>query len=424
MKKIHFVGYIAATPPGTSSLIRIPEQYTRYVDLGSWVRVTVEGNAFFCQIRRSAHSFALPRWLFSHEFTSANRITDIDVVIEQVEPYAAKSRCVAFDWLPLVDAAHYFAQDDGEDLLLHAKYESPFRLKRVADVVDLYRLLGWYQAEGSKAGMNFTFTTSIPEALAFYAELTRRVFSFSYEETALEILRGDSESAKDARQAFRAVDAPIVAERVRSGRGGHAGVFHVRKSLPLVRLVCAALKNVFSGEWPSAEAARAFVLGWIDGDGSITRSNTSEQLRLAGGAAEHEVVKSALQHAFGWEFNASAYHQNTNDGTHITLRAYHMIDLLDANAFEFSMSRVRLLLGFGDRTEKMRAGMRAGAYARWGYVDANGVPTAQAKRVLSARKRYENLIGEARAIKKTRPDLFGRKGVACALSKRKRSEAP
>lgn len=140
------------------------------------------------------------------------------------------------------------------------------------------------------------------------------------------------------------MDVEIVAERVRPGKGGDAGVLHVKKSLPLLRATRAALAKVFAEEFPSHETAREYALGWLDGDGTITRNRMAMALGLAGYEEEQKIVLRALHYAFDWPARNYKF-GGVRSGTTRSLNIREAAELALAGGFSFSMSRARLLYG-------------------------------------------------------------------------------
>lgn len=385
-----------------------------------WVRTRVNGGEwFFAWARRPPSRNSVDVGLTQRRFPLSLAGQEVDVDIESAEPYRARewTDSKGFDWLPLVDLAHYFPTEtvDGK-LVLHNRYEEPFVMWRVTRLLETYRMLGWYQAEGSKSAtaVDFSYANTNVELLRASVELLR-VWGIDRERLALTILRRPDEQPADARKVYADLDLPIVAERIRTGKGDHAALIQVRKSMPLFRLVLAALAHIFADPFPAADVALAFVLGWLDGDGSITRRGGSDDLVLSGLEDEHAVVKRGLAQAFDWTYEVGSRYLNSDEGTHITLRMHEMVDLLDARAFTRSMSRVRLILAFGERAQRLREAIDstrlAGAYARWGYVDRTGSATARGRRVLQAAQRYQRAIATARTLQRDRPELFNTKGV-------------
>lgn len=384
-----------------------------------WVRIRVNGSEpVFAWARRPPSRGSVDVGLTQRLFPLALAKKEVDVEIEDAKPYRALAWAPqkGFDWLRFVEDTHYFPTEtvDGR-LLLHNRHEEPFALKRITPLWETYRMLGLYQAEGSNSdtSVDFSYANTNASLIQHSLELLH-TWGLERDRFALTVLREDDEDPTRARAAYACLGLPPVAERVRSGAGEHAALIQVRKSMPLFRLTSQAIKHVFTNPFPTPDLARAFALGWLDGDGTITRRGGSDDLVLCGLEDEHVVVKRALADAFGWTYEHGSFYKNSDEGTRITLRMHEMVDLLDARAFEFSMSRVRLFLAFGERAERLRQaadGDRArGAYVQHGLL-VDGIPTERGERVLEAETRYRRAIAVARALRQNRRELFDKKCV-------------
>ena len=379
-----------------------------------WVKLHVDGfTPIFVHARfppsRPSVTCTLPTWAFEG-LQPGNEIT---ARVEDAVPYRARSHDGAgFDWLPHVDR-RYLAEDVADQLVLHSRHEEPFVLTRFAS--SPWWLFGLYQAEGSKSknAPDWTLANANPALLAAVPPALEAL-GIPPDRQYIEVLHAKGQDPVEAEAAFACVGVRRAATRLRPGAGGQAGVLHVSKSQPLLRLFKSALDAIFADDWqwPSKEAARDYTLGWLDGDGTITINNTaSVDLRLAGLKDEHRVLQMALGRTFNWGHNKGSGWQNNKNGTHITLRATEMLDLLDANAFRFSMSRARLLLAFGDRVHGLVHGERWGAYRQWGLTDQDSNLTAKGETICRGHKRYAQKIERARQLKTASPQLFGVKGV-------------
>jgi hypothetical protein len=419
----YFQGKKANVGTGTSPCMTIPAEY-RTLDgtfqAPGWLRLRVNSSTpFFAYARRPPSRASVDVTLPRYCAPGIERGTVLHVEAESAEPYAARPRAdSAFDWLPHVTHESYFPVDGaGGALSIWNQHEPPFELTRVPPPLAVYRVLGLWQAEGTKGqeAVDFTFANTNPLLLAHAIDLLAQ-WGLPRSRLSLEVLHAWDEPAVHARQKYEALGVEIVAERARApGRGENAGIIHVRKSSPLLRIARVALAQIFAAPFPSPDAAREFALGWLDGDGAFVDGKNSKDLRLAGHAAEHRVVKRALAEAFGWTFEAGSYHRNTDEGTHITLRAGEMLQLLDARAFVHSMNRVRLLLAFGERAERLDEvdrGVRApvGAFGRWGLLK-NGQLTEQGVAIVAGWRRYKHAVQLARHLQEEHPELFGKKGV-------------
>jgi hypothetical protein len=378
-----------------------------------WLRATVDDSApCFVYARGFGPRAALPIWRFP-DMKVGDKVT---VEIEPAEPYrATKTRGVCFDWNTFVGSDdRTFATDEADGILrLWSRYSAPFEMIRHPPSEALYWLLGFYQAEGSKGttGNDFSFANTNVALIRNAIEKLHEL-GVGANQLYAEILQGVNESRESAIAKYESLGLKVTAVRPRPGKGGSAYVVHAHNSKPFRGMVNAALAFIFANEFPNRELAKAFAFGWLDGDGTITLAAPDIELRLAGLPDEHNVIKRALAQIFGWDLTSeSTRYKGNKQGSEIGLRAEKIIDLLDANAFPFSMSRVRLLLGFDERARKFAEGSRCGVLTRWGLTEKGGVPTARGERVIAAYRRYLPEIEKARQLWTAEPYHFGVKGA-------------
>lgn len=410
----------------SSIRVTVPKKTVAALQLPApcWVRIRVNGSEpVFAWARRPPSRSSVDVGLTQRVFPLSLAKKEVAVEIEDAKPYRALmwTPQKGFDWLRFVEDVHYFPTEtvDGR-LLLHNRHEEPFALKRITPLWETYRMLGLYQAEGSNSDTSVDFSyANTNAALVQHSIGLLRTWGLERDRLALTVLREDDEDPAEARAAYACLGLPPVAERVRSGAGEHAALIQVRKSMPLFRLTSRAIEHIFMNPFPTPDLARAFALGWLDGDGTITRRRRtgqeggSDDLVLCGLEDEHVVVKRALADAFGWTYENGSYYKGSDEGTRITLRMHEMVDLLDADAFEFSMNRVRLFLAFGERAQRLREAVEGrrvrGVYTQHGLL-TDGVPTARGERILEAETRYRRAIETAQALWRDRPALFNVKG--------------
>jgi hypothetical protein len=353
---------------------------------------------------------AIPNW----QFPNLKLGDVVTAEIEPAEPYRAKgSRTDYFDWNDFVggDERTFATEEPNGILKLWSRYSAPLELLRCPPEEPLYRMLGFYQAEGSKSenAPDFMFANSNVELLR---DAIGNLFALGVkaEQLYAEVLQGVGESRESAIAKYESLPLRVAAVRPRSGKGGSAYVAHIHNSKPVLGMVVRVLAQIFANGFPNKEAALAYALGWLDGDASITRVSSHTELRLAGLPDEHTVVCHALNRVFGWTLNDEK-HIDTDQGTHIVLRASEMLDLLDVRAFQFSMNYVRLLLGLDNGTAGLRDSKHRGPYVRWGLRDQDGVLTELGERILDGYRRHLPEIETARKLKTSSPHLFGIKGI-------------
>ncbi len=378
-----------------------------------WLHLRVDGTDIFAPARRPPSRASVDVTLPSWRFGKLGAGTIVNVLAEPATAQRAKPSKHTLDWLPHVAQVDgdYFPVDANGTLTLWNKHSKPFALKRLPDDEEAYWwLLGFYQAEGSKGdtAVDFHVANTNPSLLRRMIAATE-TWGIDRTRMYMGVLHRNETLAAPAIELFEPLGVEITYARA-VPKNDETGILHVYRSMPLMRLVRERLRDVFEHGFPSRPAALAYANGWLDGDGSIIDRGGSSDLVLSGHADEHRIVKTALSCALGWVFEAGSYHKNTDEGTHITLRAREMLHLLDVRAFSCSMNRVRLLLAFGARTEKLRDSTH-GPYVRWGLRDRDGALTDLGIEVLRGRDRYATAIATARKLQATRSDLFGKKGI-------------
>lgn len=324
--------------------------------LPGWVRVSIDGSEpFFTWARRPPSRNSVEIGVPIRLGIPRSRAGEsVPVEVEDAEPYRANpwTPSVGVDWLPFVPTDLVFPQEtiDGR-LVLHSSYEEPFCMRRVTSVNETYRLLGWYQAEGSKSetGRDVSFATNNPLAFKHYADLFQ-VLGLGKDKLSMEVLRAPLQDPAEARAAFEH-GIRITAERVRSGAGNQAGVLHVCGSQALNKMFKGILDKIHNDSvFPSQESALQYALGWLDGDGTITllRNSGGLELRLAGFRYEQEVTLKALSQGFNWTLPDTCF-GTPREHTGRTLTLDQAAELAIHGGFKFSMSRARLIWSLDTR---------------------------------------------------------------------------
>jgi hypothetical protein len=407
--------------------ITIPFRVARSLTTPGWLDLQINGEQFYGYGRRPASrpstvNVTLPTW----RFPTLKIGDEIDVWAGDavVTLRHAKNR---FDWLRYIDLAHYFPTERDGVLHVHSRYESPFELARFPDEATLYWLLGIYQAEGSKSTTAVDWTIAVSNAGLMLAVVETLVqVSIPRGRQYVELLYNpEFESEALVHDAFAGLELrvasvrPMLINKSVNGRipkTMRQAKLHVQSSKSFLRMTKAALAEIFTNGFPSRLAAERFAIGWLDGDGTITETTSNYELRLAGLEDEHRVVQAALQQAFGWGQKGTGYIDN-KQGTHMSLRASEILNLLDAGAFKFSMNRARLLVGFEKRTERLREIQRIGAcgydgmatFVRWGLLTANGQLTVLGQTICDGFQQYEAELGYAKELLARSPK--GKKGL-------------
>lgn len=349
--------------------ICVPQRLRASVKAPGWVWVRIDaGQPFFayarCTPSRASIDIALPS--FTVPRLPAGRI--VHVVVESAEAFTPTD-APAEDWLPHVDREHYHVQGLSDEIALWSGHEPPFFLKRAPHDEGLHWwLLGFYQAEGSKKNpVDFNVASTSPDLLHEMINALA-VWGIDRSRLRLTLLHRLGTLDTAVRVLFEPLGLPITAVRA-TEKNDDVAVLFVNSSLPLVKMVCTKLDDVFVHGFPSATAALAYAIGWLDGDGSIGLT-TSLELRLAGTRQEHVVLLKALEHAFEWKILEGSF----GPERHHTSRALSLgqaAELAAVGAFNYSLNRARLV--------HMLA-LRLARYAGQGrsHTDANDFAHARA----------------------------------------------
>jgi hypothetical protein len=334
----------------------------------TWIEITVGNHTWIAKARPGGAStiVALPRMYGGWDYEPGQRI-DANVVDpgpRRCNPGPLFSSGGDLDWsAALPDDC--FAEQDCHALVLHTKYAAPFRMRRMQPR-DAFWILGAYQAEGSKgktandwsiANKSPAFIRKVGEQLALCGIDASRFW--------LEIIHDKTQNPDDACAPYRDLGIDIRRTQVRSDKGfkgSEAAVIHMRESKCLLRMYRAALKEIVDGDGidrMSAEQAREFAIGYLDGDGCVVWSTKGTaniiQLRFSGRYNERHAALRAVKKGFEWKRKRTkAQDRSARDGGMIlSLTTNEALDMLLTDAFVDSFSRVRLLQGVVHRTRNI-----------------------------------------------------------------------
>lgn len=310
----------------------------------------MKGRTFFAFARRPKSrpsiDVALPVWHFGRLAAG----TVMKVSVEDAEPFRARpTASTRFDWLLYQTHDEYFVTDVDGAMTVYYRRE-PLTLRRFARPELLYWLLGFYQAEGSKkAGNEWGIVSVTPTLLRAVIDALLEV-GIPKSRMHLDVLHATSDDPTAAKAVFSKLGVPIrkvyprIPHKKWKSSGGRGAVLRVERSLVLYRMTIAALRTVFEngGTFPSAEAARAYAIGWLDGDGTFKpgKKIASLTLNFCGTREEIAVCQRALTVGFGWPLKQRKYARYS---------AGRGIDLVQAaqlavhGGFRFSMNRARLM---------------------------------------------------------------------------------
>lgn len=320
------------------------------------------------------------------------------------------------DWTAVLPG-NVIALDEGDVMAVHTRYEPAFRMRRVTPIAETFWLLGFYQAEGSKKGFNEWLLVNKTPALIAHTIECLEAMGINRSRLYFEITRGAKQSDAVACAPYENMGVELRHCRQRSvkGKGGYeACIMHLRSSKPLARMTVEILRRIIEGglvgELPR-EAARAYAIGWLDGDGSITIAHQRQAwLRAFGTATECEATRVALNRGFDWTLTPKKY-KNASEGMLWSLDASRAATLALEHAFRGQQSRVRLLEIVAYVASRLVT-ETTGLWKRWGYRDDLGGLTTKGERflnnvaALTAETNAHRAAGRAVAM-----GVVGRKGL-------------
>ena len=408
-------------PEGDGVRVTIPAAVIRGLrHLGwdeKWLRIQLGQTTFHAVARTQGASMIISLPKRYRGDVIAGDVIDLeirDAADNQCESDALLTKdCL--DWGAVVPA-DTFATEEDDTLVIHTKYAAPFRMKRFTPLHETMWLLGFYQAEGSKKGANeWTLANKTPELIERTIECLAAM-GIGRDRLYFEVIKNPVQTAAEACAPYENLGVELRHCRDRSFRskGGYeACTVHLKSSKPLMRMTCQILRWIVDDggvEELPPEAARAYAVGWLDGDGTVTISKQRQTwLRAFGNAAECEAVRCALNRGFSWAL-APKNHKTASEGVLWGLDASRAAELALAGAFRGLQSRVRLLEIVSRQASRLTT-RRRGPWERWGYL-TNGALTPKGEAFLrhAAELRTEtnahHAAGRADAM-----GVVGRKGA-------------
>lgn len=318
---------------------------------GKWLHIRMNGEGAFIGSTRpnqKSVTLALPKWC-----RGEIQIGDI-VQLEIRDP--SDWRCTAtvpivdygIDWAALCPS-ETFPVDENGTLVLHGRYRQPFKMLRVTPFAEMIWLMGFYQADGVRAknAMDWSLSNKHAPLLARCIECLGAM-GINRDRLYLEITYGTHQKAEETRPIYESLGVDIAAVRMRkSGKGGSEnGVLHVRNSKPLLNMTKDLLDRMGRDngmiESLPRHAARQLGIGSLDGDGTITITRNSVDLRLSGPERDQLATCRALVYGFDWTPMKLNF-RSESDGFRRRMTAKEGVDLLLGGGFRYSLSRARLL---------------------------------------------------------------------------------
>lgn len=241
------------------------------------------------------------------------------------------------------------AVEDGDKLRI-TNIRSEIVIQRFTSVDETSWFLGVYLAEGAKEGCGCSVPNTNPLLIKRVENFFLDDLKLSLHELQLEISYGPRDTIHTATQRFKNLRSPLARVRFREDKRGKgnskpAAVIIVRNGLTLKRTLDVACRFFISGinDIPK-EAIKAFLVGFLDGDGSVTYATP---LRLGFYDDSREVVEAiahGLDRIIGWDPERVSYKQRGRLWSgYRWLHGPDAVKLAKIGVFNSSINRARLL---------------------------------------------------------------------------------
>jgi len=416
---------------GGSVHVVVPPVWARGIVASGWgsrVQVTVADRTFVGYLRESIGPHVTTFLaLYRSELPSLKPGEEVSV---ELRPLAKPMKPAVgvtdegIDWLAFCDEE--VVEQQGRLVFTNAKGQR-FEMSRHTPLVEPAWLLGFYQAEGSKSaeGCEWTLTNKSAVYLSRVASILSGALAIPHNSISISVAHGEQFSPEDVRERYAGLGVKFVGRpRCTSGRE-FSGTLHVMNGLPLKHLferVLAAFLDEGAVSMLPRVALKAFALGFLDGDGTITCAGGNIRLGASGGEIEVLAAHRYLASASGWPTRELKY-KGASEGAVRYLTLAEAIDLLEADAFWPTYSRVRLLYGVDERVQRIH---RLAAdpnvklpyvLARWGYLERVGDAWRVPEEASRQAERFRAFDDELAATRAVAPRaVAGKKGVENPLA--------
>jgi hypothetical protein len=261
------------------------------------------------------------------------------------------------DWAATLRETTIAEEITGGVLRLATAYSEPFTIIRKTPARLTAWFLGIYQAEGNKAGETFSVPQKSPQLLRDLAKCLISHLGIARERLCLAGIRfrGSSLDTDEIRARYEhVVGLPMktITDRSHEETLGYEGaLLNMSTSRDFQLMVCAALDRLIDHDVENVtpEVAKAFGLGFLDGDGTVV-IDPSIRLNVSGDERELRAAMRLLERGFKWEAKARQLpYKGDSEGMSRYLTLPEAIGLTVAGAFRYSLARARLLYAIEDR---------------------------------------------------------------------------
>lgn len=345
-------------------------------------------------------------------------------------PTANDSSGRLFDWVSVLDRSVLYAERElGVLTILGAHKTVRFDMNRYADALTVARFCGVYEAEGSKSetGLAPTLSNTNLGLIRWLRDVC--LVHFGLDGFIINVRYTPERTPRD--KAIELVKDALGVEP----RGVYANTNISTVAVEIVfpggltfrNMILKACELLKSGQAPLAWQ-REYVLGFLDGDGTITSRGPQQgvYLGVAGTPDEMKLFSQLVCRQFGWDCTSVPGAESWLK----SLSAPRGVQLLAAGAFPFSASRGRLLVSVAETMDRL-AGRRAvsahqrSAFEYHGHT-FGGQLTPEAD--LAVRQWVDGLADEHAQLRAADPDLSrtfaGKKGIPYVLNRALAVPAP
>jgi hypothetical protein len=350
------------TATGEDVLVMVPPVWVRGMEALGWgerVQVSIAERTFIGRLRASTKRANKVTYLalYRNVLPDVKPCQTIDVVLQPISKSCVPSTTGAIsteiDWLAFCDSA---VVEERDRLVYVNTKGARFSMLRRTSVPEPAWLLGFYQAEGSKSdgACEWAVTNKSPVFLARTVAALTGALGIAHEDISVEVSYGRT-PLEEARERFAGLGVRFCGPPRYTGLDRYvAGTLHIRNSLPLKRIFDRTLAFFLTaGDRLPKEAQAAFALGFMDGDGTVIVTDDNIRLNASGGEDEVTVAHRYLASALGWSKRDIKY-KGWSEGATRYLSLSEAIDLLEANAFWPTYSRVRLLYAVAERVARVQ----------------------------------------------------------------------
>jgi len=367
--------------------VTIPKAWSRTISDWPAVRVELDDHSAIVEMRSNVQEVfgvAIPA-----RFVGVSRRIRLTRVAINIALEAPARDPALFDWASVTfDGLRVF---EGEYMLLPTQ-RSQLKLLRRPPTAAMLWLLGFWLADGDKNALGFTATNKSRVTLGKMRDALIAIGASS-SDLHLAIIHGVA-SRERAEAYYARLGIKLGALRHDPGHINAAGNNVQREYsgslslsgssgfVALMRSAAAQLKP----EAISSDARLAFLIGFLDGDGTVTLGKPPVLVASCATLPEAELVASLVDDYLGRESVSPLKERGGCYAVVRTLTSFAAARLIADGAFTANMSRPRLF-HFAHRV--LFPESITGLHRQWGFVDSHDRPSKQLLEARALLARHE-----------------------------------